>query len=318
MGLQPQALQYDGRDRQCKSRRRTGRYAEVDPGRPNTSHAFMLDLVGYNARVLELGCAGGHVTRALARRGCRVTGVEIDPVAGSHAAQSAEEVISADLEDLRWADKLEAEQFDVVVAGDVLEHLRDPLPVLRACRPLLRPSGSLVVSLPNVAHVDVVIALLQGRFDYHEWGLLDETHLRFFTKKSADELLRRAGYIPIETKGVVVPVFETELEIDRDKLNGDLLPRLLEDPEAETYQFVINAVPDNGDAAVREIAERCDRLDQELRRERVRATAAASALRASEERARAAERELAAIHATRIFRYAAPLRRLYRLLRSGV
>ena len=291
-------------------------YNEIDASLPNNAHALALAMVGHNKKVLELGCAGGHVTRALNKQGCRVTGIEIDPESAIRAKVGAEEVITADLCDLSWADKLEPEEFDVVLAGDVLEHLSVPHHVLRACRALLKPSGTLVVSLPNIAHVDARLALLQGRFDYRPWGLLDDTHLRFYTKESADQLLGEAGFVPVDTARVIVPVFDTEVELDREAVRAEVLDDLLRDPEAETYQFVIAAALDSGDVAVRGLSARNAELDERLMLERTRTAVLESQLHELSQRLSVAETQSRDIMSTKTFRYLAPLRRLYGELRG--
>jgi 2-polyprenyl-3-methyl-5-hydroxy-6-metoxy-1,4-benzoquinol methylase len=292
-------------------------YNEIDPALPNSSHSFALALVGHNKRVLELGCAGGHVTRALNKQGCRVTGIEIDPEAAMRARAYADEVLTADLGDLSWADKVEPEEFDVVLAADVLEHLSDPVRVLRASRSVLKPTGSLVVSLPNIAHADVRVALLQGGFDYRPWGLLDDSHLRFFTKQTAVELLRRAGFVPTETRRVVVPVFNSEIEVDRDAIVPEVLDMILQDPEAETYQFVIAAALDSGDVSVRELSERFVALDEELILERTKTAVLESQVHELRHRLGAAEEQWDRLMRTKTFRYLAPLRRMYGMLRGS-
>ena len=166
------------------------------------------------------------------------------------AARAAEEyasdVLVVDLDVDDYMDKLVDQSFDVVLLGDVLEHLRDPLSAMRSFMRLVEPHGYVVASLPNVAHVDVRLALLQGRFQYGEWGLLDRTHLRFFTRASGEQLLRDAGLLPVEVRRVFVPAFGSEIPVDRSEIEIRLLDEVLRDPEAETYQFVWRAVPDNG------------------------------------------------------------------------
>jgi 2-polyprenyl-3-methyl-5-hydroxy-6-metoxy-1,4-benzoquinol methylase len=291
-------------------------YPEIDPTLPNSSHSLALAMVGHNKKVLELGCAGGHVTRALNRQGCRVTGIEIDPEAAMRASAFAEDVLTADLCDLSWAEKLEPEQFEVVLAADVLEHLTDPLGVLRACRSLLKPTGSLVVSLPNIAHADVRLALLQGEFEYRPWGLLDDSHLRFFTKQTAVDLLQAAGFVPTETRRVVTPVFNSELEVDRDAVSRGVLAEVLQDPEAETYQFVFSAAHDSGDIALRGLSTRCVELDEQLLLERTKSAVLEAQAHELRHRAHVAEDAWQRLVHTKTFRYLAPLRRLYGLLRG--
>ncbi|HEV7753440.1 MAG TPA: class I SAM-dependent methyltransferase, partial [Baekduia sp.] len=135
----------------------------------------------------------------LVARGCTVVGVEFDPVAAQQARAVCREVVVGDLES--GAVRAEVQRavadaggVDAVICADVLEHLRDPWAVLAWLRTLLDPGGRAIVSVPNIAHWTARRALLRGRFDYTDFGLLDRTHLRFFTRASATELARRAGF----------------------------------------------------------------------------------------------------------------------------
>ncbi|MCZ4494420.1 MAG: class SAM-dependent methyltransferase [Conexibacter sp.] len=164
-----------------------------------TSHRLVLDAVADGARVLDVGCATGYLAAELARRGCTVVGVEFDPVAAQQARAFCREVVVGDLEseavraDVQRA-VADAGGVDTVICADVLEHLRDPWAVLAWLRTLLDPGGRAIVSVPNIAHWTARRALLRGRFDYADFGLLDGTHLRFFTRASATELAHRAGF----------------------------------------------------------------------------------------------------------------------------
>lgn len=143
------------------------------------------------SRVLDIGCATGYLAAELVQRGCRVAGVEPDPAAARRAREHCEHLVVGDIEDSDCRDELAAlAPFDVVLFGDVLEHLRDPWSALRH----VAPFGALVVlSVPNVAHWTGRRALLRGRFAYSEHGLFDRTHLRFFTRASARALAEGAG-----------------------------------------------------------------------------------------------------------------------------
>ncbi len=303
----------------------------VDPTAANNAHAFMLRMVGWNRRVLELGAAGGHMTRALIAQGCQVTAVESDAEAAVDLAGIAEAVVG-DLNDPAVFAGL-SNEFDVVLAGDVLEHLLAPQEVLiRACG-LLAAGGRVVVSLPNVAHADVRLALLQGRFDYTSLGLLDETHVRFFTLKSIKEMAQRAGLAIIELERVRVPPFGTEVAVERSSVSDTVLDAVLSDPEAETYQFVFTAVRDDAEHRTSQLASRVTALEDELHRVRngirdaeTAAEAAGSDARQTiaklsdrleeEQRIReAAESELSALTNTKTYRYAEPVRRWYARLR---
>lgn len=216
----------------------------------------MIELIGANKRVLEVGCATGYMSKVLTERGCRVTGVELDPEAARKAEEHCEEVIVGDIETLDLTETLGSASFEAVVFGDVLEHLRDSLAVLRRMRPLLAPEGFVVASIPNVAHGAVRLALLRGQFEYRPLGLLDDTHLRFFTRDSVEELFRTAGFVVVEMRRTTAPLFETEIPLNSEEFSAELLEEVGADPEATTYQFVVKAVLDNGLEAVRELHDR--------------------------------------------------------------
>ena len=249
----------------------TNRYwVPVDAEAENDVHAHALAFVGRGKRVLELGCAAGHVTRALVDRRCEVVGIEADAEAASNLddlAGGRVDVFVGDLTDPTIVQKAaEGRTFDVVLAGDVLEHLPDPVSTLQACRDVLRPDGYLVVSLPNIAHADVALSLLDGQFGYRDTGLLDRTHLRFFTLEGVHQLLEDAGFVGIEVRRVIRPIFETELAPDPAHFEPAVVERALAAPEAETYQFVVRAVPHSGDTEVARLADRAIRAEDDLRR----------------------------------------------------
>lgn len=224
--------------------------AEIDLRNANTSHALLVELVGRDQRVLDIGCAGGGLGRMLKRRGCRVAGVELDPAAGQAAGHVLDEILVGDVGDLDLVKHFGRESFDVVVLGDVLEHVADPGAVLRKVRPLLAPSGSVVASIPNVAHGSVRLALLQGRFDYRPLGLLDATHVRFFTRGSVYQLFREAGLVPVDVRRTTAGVFETEVGVRREDFEEGVVDAVEGDPDSTTYQFVLRAVPDDSPDAI--------------------------------------------------------------------
>ncbi|MCW2524752.1 MAG: methyltransferase protein [Frankiales bacterium] len=264
--------------------------ATVDPEAANSAHGFMAQMVGSNKRVLELGAAGGHMTRALTAQGCTVTAVEYDAEAAIDLKAETSEVIVGDLNDLTLLDDLRPD-YDVVLCGDVLEHLLDPQAVLDRVTRLLAPGGRVVVSLPHVGHVDVRLALLQGRWDYNSWGLLDATHIRFFTLKTIQEMVARAGLVIIDLRRVRAPAFETELRVDRASVPTAVLDAALQDPEAETYQFVFTAVKDDGNYQTTRLIESQVEVQSEVDRWRVRAESATAKLTAANNLAAAAEQE---------------------------
>jgi SAM-dependent methyltransferase len=146
-------------------------------------------------RVLDLGCATGTTGEALKRRdpGTHVTGIELEPAYAREARTRLDRVLVADAEhpppDLDGP-------FDVLLAADVLEHLKDPWTALRAYAEHLEPGATVVVSLPNVGHWSTYAHLARGRWPRGPEGIFDATHLRWFTRKDALDLLTQAGLTP--------------------------------------------------------------------------------------------------------------------------
>ncbi len=242
----------------------------VDPNDENNSHTFALNFIGYNKSVLEVGCSTGYLTKVMTERGCNVVGMDLDPDAAQRAERWAERVVVGNIDDGDVWNYIKDESFDVVVLGDVLEHLRDPLASLRQAVRKMKPDGYVVTSVPNFAHGDVRIAVLQGRFRYADTGLLDRTHLRFFTLESTRELLTQAGLVVVDTKRVVMPLFSAEIGIKRKDVSQKTLDELHADPEVESYQYVMKSVRDNGTAALHELSGRVSELSDRIHNQKMR------------------------------------------------
>ena len=144
--------------------------------------------------LLDLGCGFGTTSGRIQALGNRVTGVEADPGAAGVAQARLGRVIQADLMDLEAVEAALGEaRFDVILFADVLEHLPAPSLALTAYLGRLRPGGRVLISLPNVGLWSVRLSLLAGRWNYADTGVLDRTHLRFFTLRTARALLAEAG-----------------------------------------------------------------------------------------------------------------------------
>jgi 2-polyprenyl-3-methyl-5-hydroxy-6-metoxy-1,4-benzoquinol methylase len=156
---------------------------------------ILLEWVGSHKRVLELGCSTGFFSKYLRqKRACSVVGVEVDPLAAAQARKFCNEVLLCDLNSPEWIAGLPMEAFDVVLMGDVLEHLIEPQAVLEQIQPMLAPNASIIISLPNVVYWGTRLKILFGRFEYESFGILDHTHLRFYTPKTARKMIESAGY----------------------------------------------------------------------------------------------------------------------------
>jgi 2-polyprenyl-3-methyl-5-hydroxy-6-metoxy-1,4-benzoquinol methylase len=181
-----------------------------------SSHAVAEDWLGGGQRVLDLGCGDGHFAARLAEAGNEVVGVDRldDPEALDAMSKYLQADLDGDLEDL--AIQLGNERFDRILLMDVLEHLRSPEDVLAMCSQHLKPDGRLLISVPNVANLTVRLALLAGRWHYTDRGILDRTHMRYFTDRSASRMLNDAGY-EIARKTVTPIPFEVALVADPDR-----------------------------------------------------------------------------------------------------
>jgi len=145
------------------------------------------------ARVLEVGCGSGNTLAYLKERGAAHTcGIELDPQVAEEARGRVDHLLVGDIDQIKLP--YEPGTFDCIIFGDVLEHLRDPWGALEKLTAFLRPGGVVLASIPNVRFYGVSLRLLLlGRWDYREEGILDRTHLRFFTRRSMRQLFQGAG-----------------------------------------------------------------------------------------------------------------------------
>jgi 2-polyprenyl-3-methyl-5-hydroxy-6-metoxy-1,4-benzoquinol methylase len=224
--------------------RPAARYSfEIDP-QSDTTHAMVVRMVGRDRTVLELGPATGYMSKILKEQGCSVVGIEVDPAMAHEAERYCDRVIVGDIETIDLVKELGSQRFDVILAADVLEHLKDPLGVLQRLIPyLVDDSGFFVVSLPNIAHGSVRLSLLGGRFAYQDLGLLDRNHLRFFTRESIEQLLDEAELGIVELRRQELNIEASEVPFDTDAITDEVRRVIAQDPDAQTYQFVLKAYP---------------------------------------------------------------------------
>ena len=162
---------------------------------PRGNRRRLLERIRPGSEVLDIGCWAGGNGRFLASRGVTVDGVEPEEEMAAIARNTYREVISTTVETaLPRLVSERAAAYDAVLFLDVLEHLVDPWQILRESSILLRPGGRAYVSLPNVAHWSLRKELLLGRWEYGDNGLLDRTHIRFFTVATARHLMEGTGW----------------------------------------------------------------------------------------------------------------------------
>jgi 2-polyprenyl-3-methyl-5-hydroxy-6-metoxy-1,4-benzoquinol methylase len=213
----------------------------------HSSHDLALRYLGSGKRLLEIGCGACHFSRLLIEAGNEVTGVDfIDEPA---IRPPAMEYIRADLHFARLDahPSLAGRRFDAVLLMDVLEHLLTPERILRECLSLLAPGGEVLVSLPNVANIYVRLSLLAGRFEYAERGILDRTHLHFYTRRSARRMIEQCGFQIQRQFSTVIPV-ELALGLPPHNLlmrTANWLLRIVTSlwPALFAYQYIFVARP---------------------------------------------------------------------------
>jgi 2-polyprenyl-3-methyl-5-hydroxy-6-metoxy-1,4-benzoquinol methylase len=226
------------------------KYSEVfkksESLKKNSTHRKVLDLIGNNKRVIDFGCAAGYLDKILIQEyGCEVWGVELNKIDAKEARKVCKKVIVADIENVnKWSRKISGEKFDVAVFADVLEHLRNPLEVLKGVKKILAPDGYVVTSIPNVAHSSVRLELLLGQWEYEPIGLLDNTHIRFFTHTEIIKLFHDAGFyikeVDYKIERPPEKLIEGYLRKQGFSLTKDLR-KILYAPDALVFQYIVSA-----------------------------------------------------------------------------
>lgn len=215
----------------------------IDIRAENNSHSKVLRLLADcpPGRVLDVGCAGGQVGAGIKTFGHEVWGIEMSSRAAAAAAQNLDRVYPGTIEGF-LAEHPE-ERFDHIYFGDVIEHLLSPEEVLRSVAKLLNPGAAIIGSMPNVAHRSVRMMLLEGRFDYEETGIMDRTHLRFYTRDTIVDLLTSAGFYIDHFDGVTLRTSvcgKPHNSQAAKELEAAVIP-LLKDSDLDIFQFVFRA-----------------------------------------------------------------------------
>lgn len=224
--------------------------------------ARLIRQVPRGANILELGAGPGAMTRVLLGRGHAVTVVENAPDAVATLKTMGAEVLQSDLNALGWSEQLRGRQFDAVLACDVLEHLNEPEATLNALRGLAKPSARIVISMPNVAYAGLIAGLQLGQFEYAATGLLDRTHVRFFTRNSLIKALMACGWAPEHWEGYRVPIEQSEFVWHWKQLGNEQRQALVSGfVDFDVYEWMVVATPMSDAYAVR-----VDAADKEIAR----------------------------------------------------
>jgi len=171
-----------------------------------SSHRILIDLIRRHARrggrLLDLGAAGGELGHAVRDHFSRTIGFEYNVDCLGQLCGRFDSVVVADLERVKSLPS----NADAIVLADVLEHLRSPAEALLLVRKALVDDGRVFISVPNIANITVRLGLLAGVFEYRDRGILDHTHLRFYTKRTIRREVESAGFRILEMGGSSVPI----------------------------------------------------------------------------------------------------------------
>ena len=214
-----------------------------------TSLSVLAGLIPHGATVLDLGTGSGALGQYLGEtRGCTVDGVTFNDDEAAYARPFYRTLAVADLDTCNLEEMFATGIYDAIVCADVLEHLRFPGRILDAARSLLSPEGQVLISIPNAAYCGLVGELMLGEFRYRNEGLLDSTHLRFFTRRSLARFIQDAGWSLRGIEEIRRELVSSEFQLGFDRLPPAVSSYLLSRPDALTYQFIAQvrpgAVPD--------------------------------------------------------------------------
>lgn len=210
----------------------------------HSSLRTLADLITPNSTVLDLGCGTGALGSWLnTHKLCTSDGLTLSQAEAEQARPHYRTVVVGNLETDDIRTHFGHSTYDFIVCADVLEHLTDPARTLAACHQLLAPDGRLLVSVPNVAYAGLVAELMAGKFGYRDEGLLDRTHLRFFTRSTlltflADNKWQPNGIYPIH-RGIL----DSEFKVSFEAMPPAVSRYVSSSPDADTYQFVVSCKP---------------------------------------------------------------------------
>lgn len=211
-------------------------------------NADLLNLIPADTRtIMEIGCSSGALAREFKKinPACHYTGIDIDSTYVEAAKRYCDTTAVLDIDQAHADFYLEHQDKEVWVFADALEHFKNPWGVLQNIRKIIPAGGSIVACIPNAQHWTVQVRLCTGNFRYEEMGLMDKTHLRWFTRKTIVELFDHSGYSIVEFGARLLDEPQSE---DYVQLIGDLAEFSGADPEeamrdAKAFQYVVRAMP---------------------------------------------------------------------------
>ncbi len=233
---------------------------EIDFNSKNTV-TWLIDMIKDHTMVLEFGAASGRLTKYLAeKKFCEVWIVEIDQEAAREAVPYAKDYVIGDIMEYEWVHKFAGKCFDYIVFADVLEHLERPDEVLVQVKPFLKEEGKILISLPNIAYNGVLVSLYHNMFEYRETGILDRTHLHFWTLEEAVRMFRSLGYGAELVDAIYNPLQHSEFQLGYDSLPGVLADAVKSRAYGEIYQLLFVLGKDENAMTTQNILKHTDYL----------------------------------------------------------
>lgn len=200
---------------------------------------LLLDRIMPESKVLEVGPATGGMTKVLRNdKKCMVSIIEIDSEYYDMAIEHADEGFCGDFEEYLWKDVFQKHTYDYVIFADVLEHLSDPIKAITVAKDYLKEDGSLLISVPNIAHNSIIMQLINNQFIYQPTGLLDYSHIKHFTFLELEKLYSDAGYKPVYIDATYVGVGKNEFDVSYDSVDSTIAELLKHRPFGEVYQHI--------------------------------------------------------------------------------
>ena len=196
-------------------------------------------------KIIDFGCAAGYFGQFLKEKTHSIVwGVEIDTSDAAKAQRKLDKVLVFNLEEKNWYKKFNNEKFDIAIFADVLEHLHNPENALENTKKILNKNGTIIISVPNVGHQSILLELIFDQWNYEKSGLLDNTHVKFFTKQNIVSLIQKSGLyvksidstITQYPKDCIKKIFN-----DHHKTLTPEVYKLLNQPEKKNFQYIIEA-----------------------------------------------------------------------------
>jgi 2-polyprenyl-3-methyl-5-hydroxy-6-metoxy-1,4-benzoquinol methylase len=215
---------------------------KVNLDNPNSAWTLLFSYIKPGAKVLDVGCSTGYFDQVLIDlKNCTVDGIELDHADAVKARKVCRQVIEGNIETLDLKATALDDNYDIIIFADVLEHLVAPAATLKKVAKVLKPGGNIIFSIPNMAHGAVRLQLLQGNLDAEKEGLLDATHLHFYTQAMVADMIAKAGLHLHELK---FTTFDIPKKIVDDVLgkvglrNTKQFQDFITSKDAVVYQFI--------------------------------------------------------------------------------